>query len=55
MLAVESLKYNGFLEFQTLTLVPIALNMVDQNLLTKEELDWLNSYNANVAQSFAGQ
>lgn len=43
-------KYNfnnqGFLKFDTITLVPIQLKMIDVNLLTDEEIDWLNSYHA---------
>lgn len=41
-------KYNfnqrGFLRMETITLVPIQLKMIDVNLLTDEEIKWLNSY-----------
>lgn len=43
-------KYNfnnhGFLKFDTITLVPIQLKMIDTNLLTDEEISWLNSYHS---------
>lgn len=41
-------KYNfndlGFLNFDTITLVPIQLKMIDLSLMTDDELDWLNQY-----------
>jgi Xaa-Pro aminopeptidase len=39
---------NGFLEFETLTLAPIARNLVEVALLTSAERDWLNAYHARV-------
>lgn len=37
-------KNQGFLKFESLTLVPIQSKLVDVNLLTDEELKWLNEY-----------
>lgn len=41
-------KYNfnneGYLKFETITLVPIQLKMIDVNLMTDEEIEWLNEY-----------
>lgn len=37
--------------FETLTLAPIDRNLIDANLLTNGELDWLNAYHALVAKS----
>lgn len=34
--------------FETLTLAPIDLDLVDPALLTSEELSWLNDYHARV-------
>jgi Xaa-Pro aminopeptidase len=34
--------------FETLTLAPIDLNLVEKALLTEEEVDWLNAYHARV-------
>lgn len=36
----------GFLKFETLTLVPIQLKMIDLNLMTEQEVEWLNEYHA---------
>ena len=36
------------LEFETLTLAPIDLNLVDTSLMTASEIDWLNAYHARV-------
>lgn len=34
----------GFLKFETITLVPIQLKMIDAGLLTDGEITWLNEY-----------
>jgi Xaa-Pro aminopeptidase len=36
------------LEFETLTLAPIDLNLVDTSLMAPFEIDWLNAYHARV-------
>jgi Xaa-Pro aminopeptidase len=36
------------LGFQTLTLAPIDLNLIDFSLLTTKEIDWLNTYHQRV-------
>lgn len=36
--------------FETLTLAPIDLNLVEANLLTQDEKAWLNAYHADVAE-----
>ncbi|MFA7638532.1 MAG: aminopeptidase P family protein [Parvibaculum sp.] len=37
--------------FETLTLAPIDLNLVEKNFLTSEELEWLNAYHARVREA----
>ena len=37
-----------FLEFETLTLCPIDLRLIDERLLTSAERDWLNAYHRRV-------
>ena len=37
-----------FLEFETLTLCPIDLRLVDDKLLTADERTWLNAYHQRV-------
>lgn len=36
------------LEFETLTLAPIDLNLIDKTLMTDHEIEWLNAYHARV-------
>ncbi|MES1157005.1 MAG: aminopeptidase P family protein [Alphaproteobacteria bacterium] len=43
------------LGFETLTMAPIARELVDKKLLTKEERDWFNSYHARVREKIAPQ
>lgn len=37
-------EYGRFLQFETLTLCPIDKRLVEKDLLTKVEIDWLNDY-----------
>ncbi len=46
MLVVES-SIPGFLEFETLTLLPIQRDLVDDAMLTEDEKEWLDNYNKN--------
>jgi Xaa-Pro aminopeptidase len=50
VLVVESARYPGYLEFETLTLAPIDRRLVDEALLLPAERDWLNAYHARVAR-----
>lgn len=43
-----------FLEFETLTLVPIDLSLVQESLLTADEKRWLNAYHLKVRDSLKG-
>jgi Xaa-Pro aminopeptidase len=47
VLCVNS-EYDGFLEFETVTLFPIDTPMINYSLLTKTEVNWLNAYNQRV-------
>ncbi|BBM00668.1 aminopeptidase P family protein [Microbulbifer sp. GL-2] len=44
----ESADYVGFLEFEELTLAPIDQKLIDVELLTEKELNWLNRYHQRV-------
>ena len=49
ILVVESHVGEGkFLEFETLTLAPIDLRLIDEKMLTQPERDWLNAYHARI-------
>jgi Xaa-Pro aminopeptidase len=39
-----------FLRFAKLTMIPIQKNLIDVNLMTEEELDWLDKYHAEVLE-----
>ena len=45
---IESPDYPGYLEFETLTLVPIDLRLLDMALLTEKDRAWLNAYHDRV-------
>ena len=38
----------AMLEFDTITWVPIDLNLIDHTLLSPDEIDWINSYHAEI-------
>jgi Xaa-Pro aminopeptidase len=48
ILVVDSEVGEGFLEFDTLTLAPIDLRLIDETLLLPPERDWLNAYHKRV-------
>lgn len=43
------------MSFETLTLVPFAKDLIDQTLLTKAELNWLNEYHQKVWKTVGKQ
>ena len=43
------------LSFETLTLAPIDLALVEPALLSPSEIAWLNAYHARVRETLAGQ
>jgi Xaa-Pro aminopeptidase len=43
----------GMLGFETLTLAPIDLTLIEPGLLTRDETAWLDSYHAEVRASLA--
>jgi Xaa-Pro aminopeptidase len=45
---VRSSKRPPFYTFETLTLCPIELRLLNKAILTKEEVDWLNAYHQRV-------
>ena len=48
-------KNKNMLAFETLTLAPIDINLVNYNLLTKEEINWLNSYHNKVFKNVSSK
>ena len=57
LVVVEPIKIDGaersLLGFDTLTLAPIDRTLVDTNLLSKGEIDWLNAYHARVLNALS--
>lgn len=43
-------KFGNFNKFETLTLFPFDLKLFDTSIMTDKEIDWLNSYHANVRE-----
>jgi Xaa-Pro aminopeptidase len=41
-------EYEGFLEFETVTLYPMDLDMIDESILSRKEKTWLNKYHNRV-------
>lgn len=37
-----------FLEFETVTKVPFCRRLIDVNLLTDDEISWINKYHAGI-------
>lgn len=44
----ETTEFGLFYQFETLTLFPIDTNLIDMNLMTEEEINWLNNYHQEV-------
>ncbi|HEY4113696.1 MAG TPA: M24 family metallopeptidase C-terminal domain-containing protein, partial [Rhizomicrobium sp.] len=42
-----------FLDFETITLAPIDLNLIEPSLLTSDEREWLNAYHARVREALS--
>lgn len=49
----EETDYGHFLKFETLTLFPIDLTLLEESMLTKEERDWLNQYHQEVFEKLS--
>ena len=44
----KTTEFGDFYAFETLTLCPIDKKIIDESLMTKEEIDWLNHYHQKV-------
>ncbi len=55
VLCVEDKKneFGDFLKFDTLTLFPIDLNLIDKKIMEKHEIKWLNKYHKKVFNKIA--
>jgi Xaa-Pro aminopeptidase len=53
MVTVPS-QYDGFVEFETLSRLPIDPRLIDESLLTTDEKRWLTEYHVAVLQGYKG-
>ena len=49
----ETTDFGDFLEFETISLSPIDLDLIDPRLLNADEIEWLNAYHQEVYVSLA--
>lgn len=49
----QETEFGKFLKFETLSLFPIDTTLIDFSLLTKEEVQWLNDYHAEVFEKLS--
>lgn len=49
---IEIAGMKGFYGFETLTLVPLDLKLVDASLLTEQEREWVNNYHERILETF---
>ena len=50
---VKNAESPGFLCFQMLTLVPYSKELIDMNMLTHDEMQYLKSYYSDIEQKLA--
>ena len=55
LMLVKKIKNKNMLAFKTLTLAPIDINLVNYNLLTEEEITWLNDYHNEVFKKISSK
>ena len=48
LVVVTASKAGHFLQFETLTLCPLDRRLIDQSLLGRDEIDWIDDYHRNV-------
>lgn len=48
LIVCQESSYKGFLDFETVTLYPFDLPLIEKSLLTDEEKEWINAYHADV-------
>jgi Xaa-Pro aminopeptidase len=50
---IKNKNNKNMLTFETLTLAPIDINLINYNLLTTEEIFWLNNYHNKVYEKIS--
>jgi Xaa-Pro aminopeptidase len=44
LILVKKSEIEGFLEFETITLAPFDFDLIDLDMLSQEERDWIDDY-----------
>ena len=52
---IESAEFKDFYEFETLTLMPLDLNLINVSLLTEQEKAWIHSYHERIIKTLSSQ
>ena len=50
LVAIRPAANDGWLEFEALTLFPIDLRLVEQHMLTRDQVEWINAYHKLVLE-----
>ena len=53
MLLTKFSEIPGFIEFETLNFIPFSRNLIDVEMLSNFEIDWINEYHQKVFDKFA--
>ena len=51
--ALHDDEFGDFLKMETLTLFPYDASLIDLDMLTQEEIDWVNAYHERVFNSIS--
>ena len=55
VIPAQKTEFGQFLQFETLTLFPIDKKLIDWDIMTTLEIDWLNNYHQNVFDKISAQ
>jgi len=55
VIPAEKTEFGQFLQFETLTLFPIDKKLIDWDIMTTTEINWLNNYHKKVYESISAQ
>lgn len=53
VVAGQKTEFGQFLKFETLTLFPIDQELIDWNLMSKQEIEWINNYHQTVYETLS--
>ena len=53
MLLTQTAEKHGFIEFETLNFIPFSCKLIDVEMLSNVERNWLNEYHQKIFDKFA--